>query len=73
MVIEICRKCGYDLEHIEANEKTCEDSCYSCFYGGDGEEICDRGHCWLHNGEVEFVQPPKELGCDEWKPRRKHE
>lgn len=41
-------------------------NCYNCFWGGDGEEIADCGHCWLHNGEPDFVQPDKEKGCDEW-------
>ena len=43
-----------------------EKNCYTCFWGGDGEEIDDRGHCWMHNGEVDFTQPPKDQGCDEW-------
>ena len=42
-------------------------NCYSCFYGGDGEEVNDYGHCWKHNGEPDFRQPPKDQGCDEWK------
>lgn len=45
-----------------------ENNCYNCFYGGDGEEINDYGHCWLNNGEPDFEQD-KDKGCDEWKPR----
>lgn len=44
-------------------------TCYNCFWGGDGEEIDDCGHCWLHNGEADFEQPPKDKGCGEWKPK----
>ena len=46
-----------------------ERNCYTCAYGGDGEEVNDLGHCWLHNGEVDFKQPPKNDGCKEWIPR----
>lgn len=42
--------------------------CYNCGYGGDGEEVDDCGHCWLHNGEPDFKQPDKKTGCDEWRP-----
>lgn len=42
-------------------------NCYNCGYGSDGEEVDDHGHCWLHNGEADFEQPDKNLGCDEWK------
>lgn len=44
-------------------------NCYNCGHGGDGEEVADRGHCWLHNGEPDFEQPDRNLGCDEWKQR----
>ena len=47
-----------------------EKNCYTCLYGGDGEEIDDYGHCWKHNGEPDFRQNMDE-GCDEW--RRKEE
>ena len=42
-----------------------EKNCYTCRWGGDGEELNDLGHCWLHNGEV-WCQPPREEGCPEW-------
>lgn len=41
-------------------------TCYNCYYGGDGEELDDYGHCWKHNGEVDFDQPDKDDGCEEW-------
>ena len=41
-------------------------TCYNCFWGGNGEEVDDYGHCWLHNGEPDFVQPNKQYGCEEW-------
>lgn len=45
-----------------------ERTCYSCFWGGDGEEVDDCGHCYKHNGEVDFRQPAKNAGCGEWAP-----
>lgn len=45
-------------------------TCYTCAWGGSGEEINDLGPCWLHNGEVDFHQPPKDQGCDEWIGRK---
>ena len=53
---------------LELHERNApmEKNCYTCFWGGDGEEIDDCGHCWKHNGEVDFEQPPKDQGCDEW-------
>ena len=44
-------------------------NCFDCKWGDKGDsEFGDniKGLCWKHNGEVEFVQPPKDLGCDEW-------
>lgn len=41
-------------------------TCCNCFWGGNGEEIDDYGHCWLHNGEADFEQPDKMKGCKEW-------
>ena len=35
-------------------------NCYNCLSGGDGNEVDDRGHCYKHNGEKDFEQPPKE-------------
>ena len=47
--------------------QTNDRNCYNCFWGGDGSEIEDFGHCWLHNGEADFTQPPKCEGCGEWR------
>lgn len=47
-------------------------NCYNCEYGDDGDSefgLNIAGHCWKHNGEVDFEQPPKMSGCDEWKKR----
>ncbi len=44
-------------------------NCFTCFYGGDGEEINDLGHCWLHNGDADFKQPDPNAGCHEWQPK----
>ncbi len=44
-------------------------NCYTCAYGGDGEELEDFGHCYRHNGESDYTQPPKENGCEEWEPK----
>ena len=44
-------------------------TCYNCRYGGDGEEIRDYGHCYKHNGEPDFIQPMKNIGCNEWEDR----
>lgn len=44
-------------------------NCYDCKHGGDGEEVGDHGHCWLHNGELDFEQPDKDIGCCEWKQK----
>ena len=41
-------------------------SCLTCWWMGRGEEINDHGHCWKHNGEPDFDQPPLEEGCDGW-------
>ena len=41
-------------------------NCYNCGHGGDDEEVGDRGYCWRHNGDPDFEQPDKDLGCDEW-------
>lgn len=46
-------------------------SCFDCLFGGDGEEVHDWGHCWKHNGEADYIQPPKETGCEEWKEKLK--
>ena len=45
-----------------------ERTCYSCFWGGDGEEVDDCGHCYKHNVEVDFRHPAKNAGCGEWAP-----
>lgn len=41
-------------------------NCYNCFFSGDGKEVDDRGHCWLHNGEPDFEHPDKNVGCGLW-------
>ena len=41
-------------------------NCYNCLFGGDGEELNDFGYCWKHNGEVDYHQPPRDKGCEEW-------
>ena len=58
---------GYDLsaltEHTGRN-------CFNCAWGGKEDEEFGSalvGHCWLHNGEAGFIQPPKETGCESWK------
>lgn len=43
-----------------------EKNCYNCYWGGDGEEVADPGHCWKHNGDPDFRQPDKKEGCEEW-------
>lgn len=60
---------GYDLsvltEHTGRN-------CFNCDCGGKEDEEFGSalvGHCWLHNGEAGFIQPPKETGCESWKSR----
>ena len=48
-------------------------SCYNCEWGGvEDEEFGDAllGHCWKHNGEVDYKQPDKRMGCDEWEERK---
>lgn len=41
--------------------------CLTCYWMGRGEELNDFGHCWKHNGEADFEQPPIEEGCgDGW-------
>jgi len=46
-----------------------EKTCYNCCWGDQGDsEFGDNisGHCWKHNGEADFEQPPKDFGCEEW-------
>ena len=44
-------------------------SCYNCKHGGVEDEEFGQalvGHCWKHNGEVDWEQPDKRMGCEEW-------
>jgi len=61
-----CVPCGTCIANWLKEEPDEKKSCYSCHWGGDGKEVNDVGHCWKHNGEPDFIQPPKCEGCDEW-------
>ena len=62
-IIENEKPIQFYFEQVEAQ------TCYTCRWGGEEDEEFGAafvGHCWLHNGEVDFEQPDKSAGCPEW-------